>query len=397
MSHGKDAIDFLEDMGSWVKAMAGVKWQQGHGMGTDHLAHRLRHNDLAQLARLHPRRMKLRVQEVIQETASCRTFRFVRSDGELPPFRAGQYVNLFVTIGDVRTSRPYSIASAPGEPHLDLTVREKPGGFVSPFLLSSLHAGDSLESTGPKGHFHHEPLIDADRVVLLAGGSGITPFASMIRHQARLGFPQDVTLIYGSRLTDDVIFGEELAELAAAQERFDYHLVISEPADGYDGPTGFLDAARIRQAAGEQRGQSYFICGPDLMLGYCQQALEELGVPGHKVRTEVFGAPDEISRSAGWPEGLEPETRFSMEVQGHGTVAVRAGEPLMNSLERAGIVVPTVCRTGACSACRARLLEGEVFSPDGVGLREVDRRGGYIHLCMAFPQSDVKVRLYGAR
>lgn len=390
-------LHFLEDMGSWASALGGVTWQKGHGRGADHMAHHLLEGDLRQVNRLHPRRMKLRVQEVIQETPTTKTFRFVRVDGELPPFRPGHYVNLLVTIGDVRTSRPYSIASAPGEDHLDVTVREKPGGFVSPFLLSSVNPGDTMESTGPEGHFCHEPLIDSDHLVLLAGGSGITPFASMIRHQARQGFPLRLALLYGSRTEDDVIFGEELATLAEQHERFDYSLIISEPSKGYDGATGFLDARCVRELAGEPRHQTYFICGPEVMIAHCLAALEELGAPRFKVRTESFGAPEQITACAGWPADVAADARFTMEVEGRGPVSTRAGESLMSALERAGIVVPTVCRTGACSACRAHLIEGDVFMPDTPGLREVDGQRGYVHLCVAYPVGDVKVRLYGAR
>ena len=393
----KRILHFMEDMGSWARAMTEVTWQKGYGYGTDHLTHRLREGDQRMVARLHPKSMKLQVEEVIQETPTTKTFRFTRTDGELPPFRPGHYVNLLVTIGDVRTSRPYSISSAPGEAHLDLTVREKPGGFVSPFLLSSLHAGDQLESTGPKGHFCHEPLIDGDHLVLLAGGSGVTPFASMIRDQARKGFPLRLSLLYGSRVVDDVIFGEELSALADLHERFDYSLVISEPPKGYDGVSGFLDADRVRALAGEPGGKTYFVCGPNVMMAYCLEALDQLGAPRFKVRTESFGAPEEITACPGWPGDVDADTRFTMEVEGHGPVSVRAGESLMSSLERAGIVVPTVCRTGACSACRARLVEGDLFMPDLPGLREVDRQAGYVHLCMTYPLSDLKVRLYGAK
>ena len=389
-------IHILEDIGSWATALGGVTWQKGHGRGADHLHQKLCEHDRRAVQALHPKRMTLRVEEVIQETPSTRTFRFTRTDGALPPFRAGHYVNLFVTIGDVRTSRPYSISSAPGEDHIDLTVREQGDGFVSQFLLSSVHPGDELTSTGPKGHFCHEPLIDDDHLVLLAGGSGVTPFASMIRQQAKLGFPLRLSLLYGSRLEDDVIFGDELAALAAEHERFDYGLVVSEPSEGYDGAAGFLDADKIRQLAGPHRLQTYLVCGPDVMMGHCLAALEELGVPRFKVRTEAFGAPKPITACAGWPEDVDADARFTVEVEGHGPIAARAGESLMASLERAGIVVPTVCRTGACSACRAHLVSGDVFMPEGVGLREADRHSGYVHLCASYPVGDVKVRLYGA-
>lgn len=101
-------------------------------------------------------RLSLALAETIAETPSAVTLRMERSGGgELPPFRAGQYVNLFVEVNGVRTSRPSTISSAPGRPYYDLTVRRAPGGFVSNHLLDSARPGDRFESTAPSGGFYH--------------------------------------------------------------------------------------------------------------------------------------------------------------------------------------------------------------------------------------------------
>ena len=137
---------------------------------------------------LHPARMRLKLQEAIPESASTRTYRFLRTDGPVPRFRAGQYVAIQFEIDGIRTSRPYSLSSAPGDPYLDLTVRLRPGGLVTRYLFEAVKPGAEFDSSGPMGWFCHEPLIDGNDLVFLAGGSGVTPFLSMLRDFERRGF-----------------------------------------------------------------------------------------------------------------------------------------------------------------------------------------------------------------
>ncbi len=256
-----------------------------------------------------------------------------------------------------------------------------------------MQVGDELETTGPEGNFYHEPLIDGDDLVFLAGGSGITPFMSIIRDTFQRDRPFKIHLLYGSRLPDDVIYNDELSKLASDHPNLSYTLVMSEPPPGYDGLTGFLDANLIREQVGEMTGKTFYICGPNVMYDFCLAALAELGVPPHRIRRELYGPPDDVTKEPGWPEALLAEAVFSVKVVGRETIRAPAGEPLLNSLERYGIVVPAVCRAGECSACRTRLLYGRVFMPAHTGLRESDRERGYIHACVSYPLEDLKIRI----
>jgi ferredoxin-NADP reductase len=346
------------------------------------------------IATLHPARVGLEVSAILPETPSTRTLRLVSPDGCLPPFQAGQYVNLFVEAGGVRTSRPYSISSSPTQVgHWDLTVRRLDEGFVSDYLLDEVRVGDLLQSTSPAGTFTYSPLFHGDDLVFLAGGSGITPFMSMIREMADRGLKRKVRLIYGSRTPDDVIFHQELDLIAGRRANFTYDLVVSEPPPGYRGRTGLLSAECLRDCVGEIGNQMFYVCGPEAMYPFCAAALDELGVPRRRVRKEVFGPPHDVTRGPGWPQGLPAEATFTATLEGGRKVAVRAGEPLMNALEREGIVVPAQCRSGECSLCRTRLVSGRVFQPAGVLLRKSDRRFGYIHPCLAYPLSDLEIGL----
>jgi ferredoxin-NADP reductase/ferredoxin len=350
--------------------------------------------------RLHPTRLNLKVSEIIVETGSTTTLRLVSTDDPLPPFQAGQYINLFVTVGGVRTSRPYSISSSPGQTfYYDITVRRVPEGFVSDYLLDKVKAGDVFQSTSPIGNFHYNPLFHGKDLVFIAGGSGITPFMSMIREVTDADLDRRITLIYGCQSLDDVIFQAELEQRAQRHDQFSYHLVITNPPAGYQGLTGFIDAGIIKRVLGEgmTADKTFYLCGPQVMYDLVLAELSALGVSGRKIRKEVIAAPANIADQPGWPARVSPDTEFSVRVTGsggiHTDIKARAGEPLMVSLERNGIVVPAGCRSGECSLCRVRLVSGTVFQPVGVLLRKSDRQFGYIHSCRAYPTADLEIVL----
>jgi ferredoxin-NADP reductase len=380
--------DVIQDIEGFPEIQHEVEILRKHGQG---LAYR-RGEVRRLIDLLHPARVKLEVSAILPETPSAKTLRLVSPDGYLPPFQAGQYVNLFVEIGGVRTSRPYSISSSPTQVgHYDLTVRRVADGFVSDYLLDEVQAGDVLETSSPAGTFTYNPLFHGRDLVFLAGGSGITPFMSMIREVADRGLKRNICLVYGSRTPGDVVFQQELAEIAGRHGNVTFDVVISDPPAGFTGRTGFLSASCIDDCVGEVGNQMFYLCGPEAMYAFCEGELATLGVKPRRVRKEVFGPPRDITRQPGWPEGLRADAAFTVTLAGGRRVGARAGEPLINSLEREGIVIPAQCRTGECSLCRTRLVSGRVYQPAGVRLRKSDHQFGYIHPCLAYPIADLEL------
>lgn len=342
---------------------------------------------------LHPQRLNLVVSEIRQETPSAKSFRLVSADGYLPPFQAGQYINLFVDVGGIRTSRPYSIASAPTQSgYYEIAVRRVEDGFVSNYLLDELNVGAKLQSSSPAGNFHYNPLYQGGNLMFIAGGSGITPFMSMIREMADRNTTRRIHMFYGSRVEEDVIYLDELERIAANHKNFSFDIVVSEPAEGFSGKKGFINAELIRDAA-SSKDWTFFVCGPEAMYNFCLPELEKLSVPQRKIRVEIMGAPRDITLQPGWPAGVKAKDIFKVSVRGKKSIDAIAGEPLMVSLERAGVIIQALCRSGECSLCRTKLISGKVFQPDGVKLRKSDRKFGYIHPCMAYPLTDVEIML----
>ena len=359
--------------------------------GTDYTAQR----DLADayVQRLHPRSLNLRVAEVIPETPHARTLRLVSTDGALPPFQAGQYIALTCEIGRVRTSRPYSISSPPTETgHYDITVQRVEEGFVSSHLLEQVKTGDVLESSGPAGEFTHNPIFHFPSQVMMAGGSGITPFLSMIRETLECGLDRRITLFYGNRNLASVIRHKELVQLADRFQNFRYIPVLEKPAKSWQGKQGFITGELIRETLGDLSDKTFYLCGPQAMYDFCLPQLESLGIPRKRLRREMYGLPARIWKCPGWPRGVKGSSVFSVRVNGRAFEA-KAGETLLSALERNGVVVPSLCRCGECSMCRMRLVSGKVFQPEGVKLRKSDRQFGYIHACAAFPLADVELAL----
>ncbi len=379
------------DMGSLLREQLRAGAMRASGWGADHAQIDYAGQARAAVEAIHPARMQLelREREVCSPTTHC--LRFARLDGRLPPFRAGQFVSLAVEIGGVRTSRPYSVSSPPGAPLLELTVRDDPDGFVAPWLCREAPVGWRTVSSGPLGGFFHEPLRDGDDLVFVAGGSGVTPFVSMLRELEARGWPRRVTLLYGNRTPGDVPFATELRRLARKNPAFRVVFVYSDAPEAKRVRKGLLDRAQVARAVQPIEGHRWYLCGPEPMLLLVERELASLGVARHHVRAERFGPPTRLTEQAGWPQGLSPAAFFQLTLSNGATIPARAGEPILVALERAGHAPPSSCRTGACGDCRVKLLGGQVFVPEDVGLRQSDRALGYLHACMAWPASDLRI------
>lgn len=347
--------------------------------------------------RIHPERMDAIVTHVERLTPSTSKLSLAPSQGPFPPFLAGQYVNVFVHVDGVHSSRPYSIVSTPGrQGSFDLVVKRKDRGFVSCFLLDELEVGARLSVSGPAGDFHYNPMRDTNSWVMIAGGSGIAPFIAMIEDAFERALPVDMILLYGSRSASDVIFKERLAQLELNHENLRVVHVISDADDQWEGETGLLDEACLLRhlPRTELADKTFYVCGPGALYDLVAASLHKLRVPRRRIHVEAYGAPDDVTRLEGWPASAAGNDAVLIEVDGRDEpVEGRKAEPIMNALERAGLTVPSLCRSGTCGTCRTRLLSGEVFQPPGVALRETDRRGRFIHPCMTYPLGDIRIRL----
>jgi ferredoxin-NADP reductase len=344
------------------------------------------------ISRLHPERLRLQVSGITKETASAASLRLVSKDRDLPPFQAGQYISIFIETNGIRTTRPYSVSSPPNQTgYYEITVRRVENGFVSEYLLDRVKRGDVLESSGPYGLFHHNPLFHDKTMVCIAGGSGITPFMSMIQEVADCGLDRIIYLFYGSRTSADAIFHDRLLNLSEKFDNIHYIPVIENSDAGYEGARGLITGRLIKDAIGDTNGKTFYLCGPQAMYDFCIKELERLNVPARKIRREVYGAPLNVSEHPGWPVGIKEDQVFRVKLKDGAAFDAMAGQSLLVALEKSGLKVPSRCRSGECSMCRVKLVSGKVFQPSGTPVRRSDRRFGYVHSCVSYPLEDLEI------
>jgi ferredoxin-NADP reductase len=228
-----------------------------------------------------------RVVETVVETPTTKSI--VLDVPDWPGHDAGQHVDIRLTAPDgYQAQRSYSIASAPGDPHLELTVETIDDGEVSPYLTQTLRVDDELELRGPIGGYFVWRAELGGPLQLVAGGSGIVPLRAMLAHRAAASSSVPTRLLYSARTPDDVIYREELGR-AIDGVQLDLALTRSWPSD-WTGLTGRVDEGTIRRVtfAPEQRPWVY-ICGPTGFVEAVSAAMVRAGHAPERIKTERFG------------------------------------------------------------------------------------------------------------
>jgi len=348
---------------------------------------------------LHPDYQRLVLSEIVEHPAAgAKTFVFENADGgPLAYFRAGQYLSLKLKLDGSALSRPYSISSAPKDAlagRYELTVRANPGGFAADRLLEEARVGDAFYASAPQGNFYYEELRDPRSILALAGGSGITPFLSMARAIADGTEDFNLTILFGSRTEEQILFRDELDKLAENEKIRVIHVLSDEEKPGYE--HGFITAELVKKYAPEE--YSLFICGPDAMYRFLDGELKKLALPRRNVRREMLGVTKNIAAHPDFPVSARGAS-YSLAVRqgpNETTVPASAEEPILVALERAGLTVPSRCRSGECGWCRTKVISGDFFAPaEHENRRWADRSSGYIHPCVTFPLSDMVLEVPG--
>jgi len=223
------------------------------------------------------------VVEVVTETA--RTNSIVLDAAHWPGHLAGQHVDVRLTAEDgYQAQRSYSIASAPEDEHLVLTVERLDDGEVSPYLTETLRPGDELELRGPIGGYFVWREALGGPLLLVGGGSGVVPLRAMLRHHGAVGSDVPARLLYSARTRADLIYGEEL-------RGFDSTITLTrEQPEGWKHHTGRIGRELLSEVAWPPAERPLvYICGPTGFVEGVSEALLALGHDATRVRTERFG------------------------------------------------------------------------------------------------------------
>ena len=323
---------------------------------------------------------RLRVAEVITETPEA-TSLVIPVPPELTTafaYRPGQYLTVRVPDDGGSVSRCYSLASSPHtDTHLKITIKRVRGGQASNWICDHVRAGATLDLAPPAGEF--TPASLDDDLLLLAGGSGITPAMGIIKSVLAHGRGR-LALVYANRDAGSIIFAPELDALA---EQHPGRLELTHWLDGERGaPTPETLAPLLRPWAEREA----FVCGPEPFVVVARAALRHAGVPEDRVRVERF---DLVAAGA-----QDATAEVTLDGQTH-RLPWPAGARLLDVIISAGLNPPFSCRQGNCGACACRLLSGEVELMHNEILEEEDFADGYILACQAVARSpEVTVTYY---
>lgn len=338
-------------------------------------------------ASLHPKVQNLVISRIEEHSNIAKSYYF-KSAAPIAYFKAGQYLTFRLEIGNSVVTRSYSIASSPASAlngEYQITVKRISDGFVSDYILDNWSVGDEVVAYAPEGNMTYNPLRDAENIVAIAGGSGITPFLSLARAIDQGDEDCSLTLLYGCRTSDEILFKSELDLLSEKNEKIHVVYVLSHSEEeGYE--KGFVGADVIKKYAPEG-DYSIFVCGPGGLYKFLETELPKLEKERKYIRFEVFSSGKK----------KEESKEYSITVINRGTESVikaDSNETVLCAFERAGIYVPARCHTGECGFCRSKLVSGMVYIPEGEDKRRVaDMQFNFIHPCCCFPESDLVIRI----
>lgn len=341
----------------------------------------------------------LRVSNVFVETPAIKTLRLVNPTGGSIPFLfvPGQFLTLAVALAGKTTKRSYTIASSAAQrDYVEVTVKREDQGVVSRYLHDRVAPGDLLQISAPQGRFTFAGT-EAESIVLIGAGVGITPLMCIIRTLTDRGWNKDMFLLFACRSSEDFVFRDELERLQ--KRHANLHVVATMTrSDGtvWMGPKGRLTKDLIAQSVPDLPNRRIHVCGPPAMMDATRVMLTELGVRPAQVFTEAFGPAEkkEVRQSAVQTAMVEapPETTpvvsFSISQK---AAPLPPDTSVLEAAEHVGVSIDNSCRAGTCGLCKVRLLKGSVTMAVEDGLPPEEKSKGIILACQAKSKTNIEV------
>lgn len=298
-------------------------------------------------------------------------------------FKAGQYVNISLTINGKQETRSYSICAAENEP-LSVGVKKVKGGLVSTHLVDHVAVGDEIIVSAPAGNFQ---LKTGQKQVFIAAGSGITPMRPLLASARTKG--NDVELFYGNSSVSSAMFYEELKSAPYKTTWFFSQETVDGGVSGRINKETFSEIIKADFAL--LRADHFYICGPEEMIIGVKETLELFGVKKENIHFELFTTPvlmvDETAASSG--SDFSGTSKVTAHLDGEKvTVELDAqGKTILEALDKAGLDVPYSCRGGVCCTCKAKIISGSAQMKINYALTDEEVKNGYILTCQAHPTS----------
>jgi ring-1,2-phenylacetyl-CoA epoxidase subunit PaaE len=349
---------------------------------------------------------KLRVTNIVKETPDTISVYLQQPSQSKITYKPGQFLTLLIPIGGETVRRSYSMSSCPHtDKELCVTVKRVANGKVSNYLNDHLKVGQELEVMEPLGSFALDLRPVQRHVILIGAGSGITPLMSIAKAVLRMESSSIVSLLYGNRNQDSIIFKHALDELQKQYpDRFRTIHILSQPNPGWTGLTGRLNRTLAIKLINELPRldvyrTDYYVCGPSGMMEEIEQALNILYVPKERIHKESFAAAatatDTAPEVAGEADGEIKTQVVTLIYEGSEyKVKVEPHQSILDAGLEMDIDLPYSCQSGLCTACRGKCVSGKVMMDEEDGLSEYEMKEGYVLVCVGHPlTSDVVIEI----
>jgi len=342
--------------------------------------------------------------EIIEETYNVKSFRFKSQKDAWFQFLPGQHTTLFLNIDGADVMRTYTIASSPTRPHtITITSKRMIDGIVTNWMHDNLKVGDVIDALNIGGSFSVALDKPKKKVLLMSGGSGITPMLSMTRYFVDLAINVDIVFVHNAQTTQDLIGKYELDYYAHHQTNFDLHYVCDKVDSNWQGESGLLSAEMLARMVPDFLDREVYCCGPEAYMVSAKTLLKDGGFDMDRYHQESF----DIESSTAQHNMAEPHEEpldnpeFSGEAVEYSVTLAETGKTIvcpsnntiLAAIQEQGIGVPFACSMGMCGACRAKMTEGTVDMDTQGGLLKSHEEEGYILTCCAHPTSDVVLDL----
>ncbi len=338
--------------------------------------------------------VSLKIQKVIRVTEDAVSIHFKQPFFSKIRYTPGQFLTLLVNIDDQVVRRCYSLNSAPGvDEYVSVTVKRIKDGRVSNHLFNTIREGDKMNVLLPMGDFTIIPDKSKRRhIVLLGAGSGITPLISILKSIVNLEPHSKVSLIYGNRDVESIIFNEELREYKEKfQDRIHLLHILENPGDFEECYKGRVERSQVpglldKLPKFKEEDTEYFICGPSGMMIEAEEGLKLCGIPDYKIHIEKFSAPPPTVEESKVPGPMLENREITIQLKGKSyPVSVKAGTTILDAALDEKIKLPYVCMDGICGTCKATCKSGEVYMRKGHILTESELSRKMVLPCICKP------------
>lgn len=349
---------------------------------------------------MNPRFHTLKIKDIRKETNDAVSIALtvpkdLKEDYEYIP---GQYLTFRTTMEGEDIRRSYSICTGLQEDELRVAVKKMVLGKFSSFANDELKVGDEIEVMTPMGTFTTDIDENTDKsFVFFAGGSGITPVMSLIKTILHTAKKSNVTLIYGNRGFDHIIFRDELEDLKNRyMDKFSLMHVFSNEKLGNKLQEGMLDKDQIEKIYKAilegQITDEVFVCGPEPTIYAVKDVFEEAGFDPKKVHFELFTSPTQTQNkplpNVVTAEKVDANIKVILDGEEILLKLESDGMSILDAAAKAGADVPFSCKGGVCCTCKAKVLEGSARMDVNYALEDDEVEAGYILTCQAHPISE---------